>query len=413
MVRPTPLRAVVVGTSFGCRVHVPALRAAGFEIVALVGRDPERTARRAERAGVERACGSLGEAIGLGADVVSVASPPATHAPLARQAIAAGCHVLVEKPFTLDTGEARLLLEEAEAAGLVHLIGHEFRWSTGRSVPARALAAGIVGEPRVATFVSWVPFVPDPDTRMQAWWWDPAQGGGWLGASGSHIIDQIRTWLGEVESVSAGLSVVSDRPASGAEDSFTARLRMRSGCEVTFQQTAAAWGAVGSISAVAGPLGTLWVNGDDVTVADRTGTRPARGARRSAPPGPTRCRSGRSALRLPAPRAASCHPAGRALSGPDPGGGGSRRPPRRHVLRRCGGHGGPRRHPALGAGRRGARGRARSRPLGPDEGRTAGSGRDGAGADTGSRVRPQHTRTRGWAGWIFRRSSGSMIRWRW
>jgi predicted dehydrogenase len=48
---------------------------------------------------------------------------------------------------------------------------------------------------------------------------------------------------------------------------------MTSGCEVTFQQTAAAWGAVGSISAVGGPLGTLWVSGDEVSVADRRGTR--------------------------------------------------------------------------------------------------------------------------------------------
>jgi predicted dehydrogenase len=273
MDRRAELRAVVVGTSFGCRVHVPALRAAGFDVVALVGRDPERTARRAERAGVAHGVASLREAIELGADAVTVASPPATHSALAREAIAAGCHVLVEKPFTLDTGEARVLLDEAESAGVVHLIGHEFRWSPGRSVPARALAAGVVGEPRVATFVSWVPFVPDPQTRMQAWWWDPAQGGGWLGASGSHIIDQIRTWLGEVESVSAGLSVVSDRPRSGAEDSFTARMRMRSGCEVTFQQTAAAWGPVGSLTAVAGPLGTLSVTGDEVSVADRTGIR--------------------------------------------------------------------------------------------------------------------------------------------
>jgi len=273
MATPVPLRAVVVGTSFGCRVHVPALTAAGFDVVALVGRDLERTGRRAERAGVGRACASLGEAIELGVDVVTVASPPATHLALAREAIAAGCHVLVEKPFTLDAGEARLLLAEAESAGVVHLIGHEFRWAPARSVPARALAAGVVGAPRVASFVSWVPFVPDPETRMQAWWWDPAQGGGWLGASGSHIVDQIRTWLGEVESVSAGLSVVSDRPASGAEDTFTARLRMRSGCEVTFQQTAAAWGAAGSIIAVAGPGGTLWVTGDEVHVADRTGTR--------------------------------------------------------------------------------------------------------------------------------------------
>lgn len=41
--------AAVVGTGFGCLTHVPALRAAGFEVHALVGRDPAKTAARAER----------------------------------------------------------------------------------------------------------------------------------------------------------------------------------------------------------------------------------------------------------------------------------------------------------------------------------------------------------------------------
>jgi predicted dehydrogenase len=42
----------VVGTGFGCLTHVPALRNAGFDVVALVGRDPDRTAQRAELFGV-------------------------------------------------------------------------------------------------------------------------------------------------------------------------------------------------------------------------------------------------------------------------------------------------------------------------------------------------------------------------
>ena len=48
-------RVAVVGTGFGARVHVPALRAAGFEVVALVGTDEDRTRRRADRVGVEGA----------------------------------------------------------------------------------------------------------------------------------------------------------------------------------------------------------------------------------------------------------------------------------------------------------------------------------------------------------------------
>jgi len=104
------LRACVVGTSFGARIHIPALRQAGFDVVALVGTDPAKTTRRAERFGVEHACTSLGEALAFGLDAVSIAGPPATHAPLATEAMAAGCHVLCEKPFTLDVAEAEQLV---------------------------------------------------------------------------------------------------------------------------------------------------------------------------------------------------------------------------------------------------------------------------------------------------------------
>src|SRR3954453_17915546 len=57
MVR-SPLGVVVVGTGFGCVTHVRALRAAGFDVKAVVGRDPARTAERAKRFGVDVACTS-------------------------------------------------------------------------------------------------------------------------------------------------------------------------------------------------------------------------------------------------------------------------------------------------------------------------------------------------------------------
>jgi predicted dehydrogenase len=106
--------AAVVGTAFGARVHVPALRAAGFNVVALVGTDVERTARRAARVGVEHACTSLHEALALPrVDVVTIAAPPASHASLALEALEAGRHVICEKPFTLDAAEAATVLAAA------------------------------------------------------------------------------------------------------------------------------------------------------------------------------------------------------------------------------------------------------------------------------------------------------------
>ena len=265
--------AVVVGTGFGCRVHVPALRAAGFDVVALVGTDPDRTARRAERSGVPASFTDLDAALALpDVSVVTVSTPPHAHAPVSIAAVDAGKHVICEKPFALDANDARRMLDAAERAGVTHLVGHEFRWATERAVGGRAIEAGAIGEPRFATFVSYIPLVADPETKVPHWWFDVDAGGGWLGASGSHIVDQIRTWLGEFASVSATLTVVSAR-SEVAEDSFTVRFTLASGLEGVLQQTAAAWGPYCGITRVAGTDGALWTERDAVWLADRDGAR--------------------------------------------------------------------------------------------------------------------------------------------
>jgi predicted dehydrogenase len=102
------LPALVVGTSFGCRVHVPALRAAGFDVVALVGSDEARTKQRADANGIPNAFTDLDVAITrTGAIAVTIATPPLTHASLSIAAMSRGCHVICEKPFAKDVAEAR------------------------------------------------------------------------------------------------------------------------------------------------------------------------------------------------------------------------------------------------------------------------------------------------------------------
>jgi predicted dehydrogenase len=267
-------RAVVVGSGFGCRVHVPALRAAGFEVVGLVGRDAAKTARRAERAGIAHSVSNLDAALAIGAvDAVTIATPPSAHAELAIAAASAGVHVLCEKPFALDTSEAAAMLAAAEASGVTHLVGHEFRWAPERAVVGRAIRDGGIGVPRLVTLVQYVPLVADVAAAVPSWWFDPAAGGGWLGASGSHVVDQVRVWLGEISDVSASLTLVSDR-RDAAEDTFTVRCRFASGVDGILQQTAAAWGPYGGIARVAGSHGTVWIDGDEPWLADVDGTRP-------------------------------------------------------------------------------------------------------------------------------------------
>ncbi len=269
---PDGPRVLVVGTGFGCRIHAPALRAAGFQVVGLVGSDPDRTRRRAEAAGIARAFTDLSEAIErTGAAAVTIATPPSTHAALTLETLSHGLHVLCEKPMAADVDEARAMLSAAEKAGVVHLIANEFRWDPARAAIARAIAEGVIGQPRLLTLSSTLPLVADPAARMPAWWFDKQAGGGWLGAQGAHVVDQVRTWLGEVESLSAVLPMVSDRPDNLAEDSYVVRLRMRSGAEAVVQQSAGVWGPPDSVTRVAGTHGSLWLEKGVVRLARRDG----------------------------------------------------------------------------------------------------------------------------------------------
>ncbi len=266
---------VVVGTGFGCYTHVRALRAAGFDVLAVVGRDPAKTAERAALFEVPGALTSLDEALALpGVDAVTIATPPHTHAALALQAIAAGRHVLCEKPFAANTEEAKVVLAAAESAGVVHVLGTEFRWDPGQAGLARAVAAGLVGEPRLATWLMHVPVLADPAAIVPEWWADAGSGGGWLWAHGSQLIDQIRVTLGEFEGASASLAHVVDRPWMSADDGFVVHFRMRNGAVGVMQSTAGDRGVLVQ-TRVTGSTGTAWIEGvgSTVKVADAKGVR--------------------------------------------------------------------------------------------------------------------------------------------
>lgn len=268
------LGAIVVGTGFGVLTHLRALRGAGFRVEALVGRDPEKTRDRAARFDVPRGVASLDEALSLpDVDAVAIATPPHSHCGIALAAAAAGKHIVCEKPFARDAEEARRMLEAVARANVVHLLGTEFRFATGQALATRAVREGVIGEPKLASFIFHMPALADPAAEVPAWWGLAEEGGGWLGAYGSHVIDQIRTLLGEFAGVSASLTRLSDRPAWTADDTYTVHFRMQSGAEGVLQSSCAARGPFVMTSRITGSLGTLWIEGDAVHVADAAGQR--------------------------------------------------------------------------------------------------------------------------------------------
>jgi len=271
------LGAVVVGTGFGVFTHLRALRNAGIEVRALVGRQAAKTRSRAQLLGVPRACTSLTEALeDRAVQIVTVATPPATHARLVLEAVEAGKHVLCEKPFAMDLGEARRMLAAAERAGVVHVLGVEFRFATSHELLRRTIAAGAIGTPRQALFAWLVPFLSHPAAQTPEWWDDAARGGGFLGAWGSHLIDQVRVTLGEFAAVSARLQTLSGKPGMSADDTFSAQFRLVNGLEGVFVESMAAPGDMFGIVRISGSDGALWiegVQGEQLWLADRAGNK--------------------------------------------------------------------------------------------------------------------------------------------
>jgi predicted dehydrogenase len=276
----------VVGRRFGCRVQVPALRAAGFDVVALVGRDIEPTAYKASKLDIPHACGSLADALALpGVDAVAIATPPHTHFDLALEAVEAGRHVLCEKPFTTDAPQAAQLVEARARVGVVGAVGHEFRWNPARAAMGAAISSGAIGDVRLATVVEYSPFLlhTDDSMAMPGWFEEPGVGG-WLGANGSHTLDQLRVWLGPFRSVSASLFVSAPVAGRTVEDSYSARFETGSGAEVVLQNVGAAFTARGFL-AVTGTAGTVGIDGGEAWIADAAGTRSLAGPDGSAPVG--------------------------------------------------------------------------------------------------------------------------------
>jgi len=267
---PDRLRIAVVGTGFGARIQIPGFRLSDrFEVVALVGRDPERVRAAAARHGVPHALTSLEDALALpGLDAVSIATPPLAHAEGAVAAARAGRHVLCEKPMARTLAEAEHMQAAVSAAGVVGLIDHEFRFEPARATLGRLIARGDLGVPRLVTAAATSPLFIDPWRPPPPWWYAAGSGGGWLGASGSHAIDTLRAWLGEYAAVTALVGTLARPPhdlgdEAPADDSFSLLFRMRSGAEGVLQQSAAAWGPRWQAFRVAGSEATAWIDDDN------------------------------------------------------------------------------------------------------------------------------------------------------
>ena len=121
----TAPRAAVVGTGFIGAVHVDALRRLGVEVAGVVGSTPERAAAKSLAPVYESYEALLADPT---VDVVHLTTPNHLHRAQAKAALAAGKHVVCEKPLAMSAEESAELLELARASGLVHCTNFNIRF---------------------------------------------------------------------------------------------------------------------------------------------------------------------------------------------------------------------------------------------------------------------------------------------
>jgi UDP-N-acetyl-2-amino-2-deoxyglucuronate dehydrogenase len=205
------LHLAIVGCGSIVRAHLRGIEdGAGGRVRVTAAVDPDAAAASAvasrvvERLGGDRplAAASWAEAVdGAQVDAALVAVPHHLHEALALEVLAAGRHLLLEKPMapTLD-GCARIL-DAATAAGTVLMVGETAQYWPEVLAAAELLAGGAIGDVITAQARVWTPPLPEYYATADAWRLDERAGGGIAIDTGSHWIRPLRMWLGEMTEV--------------------------------------------------------------------------------------------------------------------------------------------------------------------------------------------------------------------
>jgi predicted dehydrogenase len=186
----TEIGAAVVGTGFIGVVHVEALRRLGVQVHGVVGSSRERAAARSRDLGLPPAYESFEAMLAdPKVDVVHITSPNHMHHEQAKAVLAAGKHVVCEKPLAMTSRESAELLELAERGGLVHAVNFNIRFYPVNQHVHGLVAAGGLGDVRIVSghyLQDWLLLDTDWNWRLE-----PELGGDLRAVAdiGSHWMD--------------------------------------------------------------------------------------------------------------------------------------------------------------------------------------------------------------------------------
>ena len=214
-----PIRAGVIGFGLGGRVfHTAFINAVpGLSLDAIVQRKGDEAARAYPNATIYRSVEEL--LADKSIEIIAVTTSNDSHFTLGRQALNAGKHVVIDKPFTLTSAEAAELIALARERNLVLSAYQNRRWDGDFKTVRKLIDSTKLG--RLVAFESHFDRFREAP-RLEIWKENGAPGGGVLYDLGPHLIDQALTLFGAPEYVTADVRI--DREHGITDDAFDIRL---------------------------------------------------------------------------------------------------------------------------------------------------------------------------------------------
>jgi UDP-N-acetyl-2-amino-2-deoxyglucuronate dehydrogenase len=223
------LRFALVGYGKVAELHAKAIAESGNStLVAVCGRDPEKSRRFAERHHIQ-ARASIAEMVEKDRiEAVLIVTPHPSHKVQAVEAAEAGCHVLVEKPMALCVADCEAMIAASKAAGKILGVVSQRRWYPAVQRIRKAIDCGVLGQPALAqvTMLGWRDEAYYRSDPWRGQW--KTEGGGVLVNQAPHQLDLLAWFMGPAREVKGFWDNVN-HPYIEVEDSAVAAIRFVSG----------------------------------------------------------------------------------------------------------------------------------------------------------------------------------------
>ena len=271
------IRLLILGTGGMANNHAEGFaKIPGVELVGGVDTRPENLTAFCKKHSIDRGFASVAEALDWGGfDAVTNVTPDAVHFATTMPVLAAGKHVLCEKPLATSASDARAMAEAAARAGVVNMVNLTYRNVPALQQAARMVAEGAIGTVRhfeASYLQSWLTQPAWGDWRTEAQWlWrlSSAHGSkGVLGDVGIHILDFATFIAGQSAQTIACQLATFDKAPGGrigeysldANDSAVMQLRLAGGALGVVHATRFATGHLNDLRLrIYGDLGGLEV----------------------------------------------------------------------------------------------------------------------------------------------------------